>query len=173
MGLKQWRVFRNNIAKICWHGNMRPDAMTNYFVEEGFHIFYTEHKWAFINLLRNVDVHRPTQMRHLPITMSIVFMLEINWQNRGNVIRVSRVNCIPLGPISVIVTTRSSKPLYRFYGGTNNVRFNSGVRGGRKGWMFSYRKTLLKLHRLCQMFLTIVTKNSVIFRDDNVQTHRS
>jgi hypothetical protein len=36
--------------------------------------------------------------------------------------------------------------------------------------MVSYRKTLLKLHRLCQMFLTIVTMNSVTFRDDNVQT---
>jgi len=62
----------------------------------------------------------------------IVFMLEINWQNRGNVIKVSQLNCIPLGPISAIVTTWSSKPLYRFYGGTNDVRLYSGGRGGRK-----------------------------------------
>jgi hypothetical protein len=103
--------------------------MTNYFVEERFNIFYTENKWAFFNLLRNIDVHRPTQMRHLPITMSNHFVLEINWHNRRSVIKVSRVNCIPLGPISVIVNTWSSKPLYRFYGGINDLRFNSGVRG--------------------------------------------
>ena len=63
----------------------------------------------------------------------IVFVLETNWQNRGSVLKVSRVDCIPLGPISVIVTTWSSKPLYRFYCGINDVRLNSGGRGGRKG----------------------------------------
>jgi hypothetical protein len=55
----------------------------------------------------------------------IVFVLEINWQNRGSVIKVLQVNCIPLGPTSVIVTTWSNKPLYRFYGGINDVRFKS------------------------------------------------
>jgi hypothetical protein len=55
----------------------------------------------------------------------IVFVLEIKWQKRGSFIKVSRVNSIPLGPTSVIVTTWSNKPLYRFYGGINDVRFNS------------------------------------------------
>jgi len=50
----------------------------------------------------------------------IVFVLEIKWQNRGSVIKVSRVNCIPLGPTSAIVTTWSNKPLYRFYGDIND-----------------------------------------------------
>jgi hypothetical protein len=58
----------------------------------------------------------------------IIFILEINWQNRGSVIKVSGVNCIPLGPISIILTTWSSKALYRFYGGINDVLFNSGSR---------------------------------------------
>jgi len=49
---------------------MLPDSMTNYFVEEGFNICYAKQKWAFFNLVRNIDVHCPTQMRHLPITMS-------------------------------------------------------------------------------------------------------
>jgi len=38
------------------------------------------------------------------------------------------VNYIPLGPITV-VSTWSSNPLYRFYGGINDVRFNSRGRG--------------------------------------------
>jgi hypothetical protein len=54
---------------------MWTDAMTNYFVQEGFNIFYTEHKWAFFDFMRDIDVHRPTQMRHLPITMSNNFFV--------------------------------------------------------------------------------------------------
>jgi hypothetical protein len=62
----------------------------------------------------------------------IVFVLGIDWKNRGSVIKVSWVNVIPLSPISLIVTMWSSKPLYRFYGGINDARFNYGGRGRAK-----------------------------------------
>lgn len=102
----------------------------------------------------------------------IAFVLEITWQHRGIVTNISRVNCIPPGTISVIVTTWSRKPLNRFYGGNNDGRFTPRWKG-HEVWIFSYRKTLLNLHRLCHMFHTMMTMNSVIFRDNTVQTDKS
>lgn len=58
---------------------MWPDAMTNYFVQEGFNSLYTERKWALFNLFRNIDVHRQTQMHPLPITLSHRFCVVGNY----------------------------------------------------------------------------------------------